>query len=421
MSLRPTFGRARFLKNRIPQHGRRASGSAAVRFLMELQMARSDYQPNAPLSPNAAHHGFDPNEPRVPGGHPDGGQWTRTAGAGAPSSPRREVTVDRTGRESWGSYVNTYRPDGTLAEQRVFNRDGSRIVSEFNTPDDPSDWDERHTVTMRDGRKVTFVTAGNVQRIYDGNGRLISASIWTDDGPQPLRPQLAFVPPAVAAGAAIIAGEGLSVGEGTAAAIAAGVALYTWLSTRNGRNGAAVLVFSATENEPGPQKHAKLLRVSWVNKEELDESCKKRKDVQALTDKAAAAARVDRTDWSPSGFGTEVHLRVAREVNGKDDDGNFRSAANPKDPNFRAEVSVLKTRAATSNPPVRYGQKGTVRVDVLENRPDNDTVCVYDIKTGEKTLAFPRMVELGRSVYYYYPRTKQIIVTEIRPNYSASQ
>jgi hypothetical protein len=280
-------------------------------------MPRFDYNPYAPVSPNAAHHGFDPNQPRVPAGYSDGGQWTRTPGAGAPSAPRRQVTVDRTGRESWGSYVNTYRPDGSLAEQRVFNRDGSRIVSEFNTPDDPGDWDERHTVTMRDGRKVTFETAGNVQRIYDGNGRLSSASIWTDDGPQALRPQLAFAPPAVAAGAAIIAGEGLSVGEGAGAAIAAGVALYTWLSTRNGRNGAAVLVFSASETEPGPQEHAKLLRVSWVNKEELDDSCKKREDVQKLTDVAAAAARLDRTDWSPSGFGTEVHVRVAREVSGK--------------------------------------------------------------------------------------------------------
>jgi hypothetical protein len=82
---------------------------------------------------------------------------------------------------------------------------------------------------------------------------------------------------------------------------------------------------------------------------------------------------------------------------------------------------VLKTRAATPNPPARYGQKGTVRVDVLENRPENDTVCVYDIKTGEKTLAFPRMVELGRSVYYYYPQTKRIIVTEIRPHYGTNR
>jgi hypothetical protein len=94
-----------------------------------------------PLS-DAARHGYDPNQPRVPAGHHAGGQWTNKPGSGAPSQ-RREAIFDRSGKESWSSYVNTYRRDGTLAEQRVFNRDGSRIVSEFgdssgrwNGPDD---------------------------------------------------------------------------------------------------------------------------------------------------------------------------------------------------------------------------------------------------------------------------------------------
>jgi hypothetical protein len=109
-------------------------------------------------------HGFDPNQPRVPSGHSDGGRWTDKPGIGAPSSPRRDVTVDRTGKETWNSFANAYRPDGTLSEQRVFNRDGSRIVSEFNEPGGPGDWDERHTVVMADGRKATFEIAGDVER-----------------------------------------------------------------------------------------------------------------------------------------------------------------------------------------------------------------------------------------------------------------
>ena len=132
------------------------------------------------------HHGYDPTQPRVPSGHGDGGQWTKTPGGGAPAIARREALVDHSKQESWGSYVDGYRPDGSLAEQRVFNRDGSRIVSEFKPPDGPGDWDERHTVVLSDGTKFTFENSGDVQRILDGEGRAISATEWTEDGPRPV-------------------------------------------------------------------------------------------------------------------------------------------------------------------------------------------------------------------------------------------
>ena len=150
--------------------------------------------PNSGNSPGP-HHGYDPNQPRVPSGHSDGGQWTKT-GSGTPTIARREAVVDHSKQESWGSYVDGYRADGSLAEQRVFNRDGSRIVSEFKPPDDPGDWDERHTVVLPDGTKFAFENSGNVQRIFDGEGNLVSATEWTDDGPRPLPiGQLAFSGP----------------------------------------------------------------------------------------------------------------------------------------------------------------------------------------------------------------------------------
>jgi hypothetical protein len=59
--------------------------------------------------------------------------------------------------------------------------------------------------------------------------------------------------------------------------------------------------------------------------------------------------------------------------------------------------------------------KKSIRVDVLENR-GNGTVCVYDIKTGRSGLDPARMVEIAKAVFAAYPdTTKQIIVTEIRP------
>jgi hypothetical protein len=170
----------------------------------------------------------------------------RQAGGGAPSSPRRDVTVDRTGKETWSSFANAYRPDGTLAEQRVFNRDGSRIVSEFNEPSSPGDWDERHTVIMADGRKVTFETTGNIQRIYDGDGHLVSASVWTKDGPQPLSDQLAFS--RTDRLRELIKRYGPIVRD---AVVAAAAALYTWLSRRNEPNHTAVLSLPTTEYQLG--------------------------------------------------------------------------------------------------------------------------------------------------------------------------
>jgi hypothetical protein len=129
-------------------------------------MPRSPSEFAAAASP---HHGYDPNQLRVPAGLADGGRWTNGPGGGAPTAPQREVTVDRTGKESWGSFVNTYRPDGSV-EQRVFNRDGSRIVSEFKKPGGPGDWDERHTVVMRDGEAQGFGTEVHKRIAREING-----------------------------------------------------------------------------------------------------------------------------------------------------------------------------------------------------------------------------------------------------------
>jgi hypothetical protein len=122
----------------------------------EVHMSDPHFDATHPGRPFGSHggHGFDPNQPRVPAGHSDGGQWTNKPGGG--SALRREAVVDRSGKETWGSFANAFRADGTPAEQRVFNRDGSRIVSEFNDGS-RGRWDERHTVVTRDHSKVVVI------------------------------------------------------------------------------------------------------------------------------------------------------------------------------------------------------------------------------------------------------------------------
>ncbi len=341
-----------------------------------------------------AHHGFDPNQPRVPVGHHDGGQWTATPGGGQPASPRREAVLDRSGQESWGSYVNTYRPDGTLAEQRVFNRDGSRIVSQFNAPG-AGDWDERHTVVTADRTKVTFENRGDVQVIYDGDGRPISATVWTDNGPEPLATvQQAYLAPLQ---------RPIQRGIEAAAAV-----LFTWLSSRNGPDSTAVLTLPAQEYRIGADRKFNPLAVRQLSADELEKACPLHDKVQEKTNEAANS--VNRASYPTAAtYGTAVHMALQEKI---------KKFGNP---NLRPEVSLLKTLQETGDLPpeeaqeTTYGTKGSIRLDVLENTKHN-MVCVYDIKTGVVGLIPTRIIEIARTVYLRFPRTLGIIVIEMRPH-----
>jgi hypothetical protein len=85
-------------------------------------------------------------------------------------------------------------------------------------------------------------------------------------------------------------------------------------------------------------------------------------------------------------------------------------------PNYRAEVSGLKSKEAD----VRYGTRGSIRIDAFENLPEISTVCVYDLKTGERGLRFPRMTELAQTAQRLFGNTPEhIIVLEVRPGQQA--
>jgi hypothetical protein len=113
---------------------------------------------------------------------------------------------------------------------------------------------------------------------------------------------------------------------------------------------------------------------------------------------------------SASQYGTEVHSRVARGIG-------------THNPNFIAELSIIKMaeegaseeqlKKARSGD-IDYGTKGSIRVDALESK-DEDTVCVYDIKTGNAGLSHARFAEILANVRGIYPNTKRIIITEVRP------
>jgi hypothetical protein len=64
--------------------------AAAAR--LQLAMRRHDL---------ALKAGFDPSQPRVPAGNPDGGQWTRVVGGVSPGSTERPVLPDATPDDLW--------------------------------------------------------------------------------------------------------------------------------------------------------------------------------------------------------------------------------------------------------------------------------------------------------------------------------
>lgn len=130
----------------------------------------------------------------------------------------------------------------------------------------------------------------------------------------------------------------------------------------------------------------------------VNAACPRLGDVQARVDRITKDVQRDHIGLSSTQFGTEVHTRLKNEIN------------NLHEPDFRSEVSFLKSRATD-----RYGQMGSVRVDVLE-QVNSRTVCVYDIKTGASGLTLPRMVEIAGRVYATFGRVAaRIIVTEVRP------
>lgn len=217
---------------------------------------------------------------------------------------------------------------------------------------------------------------------------------WTAAGPdRQAIVQPAFVAPAV---------------ELVIATVELGLTLFAWLSGQNSSDRKAAIAFSARQYAPGAEPSLALDFVGMLSRDEVDAACPRLGEVQWRTDEAAYDAR-QRTpiDASAAVYGTAVHTALKRQISNLDD------------PDFLAEVSLLKTLEETGEEPStshrqsEYGVPGSVRIDVLEN-VGNGTVCVYDIKTGARKLSAPRSVEIAAVVFRRY-RAINIIVTEIRP------
>jgi hypothetical protein len=193
--------------------------------------------------------------------------------------------------------------------------------------------------------------------------------------------------------------------------IVALLSLFAALSARNTPEQRAIFEFNAKEFLRDPHGELDRANVNVLNRDEVENVCRKLEDVQRRTDRAADAVKMNikRTGLALSGsqLGTAVHAHLKTQIDALGD------------PNYRAEVSYWKEdEARYGRDEARYGRKDSIRIDVLENA-GRRLVCVYDIKTGQSRrsgLSQRRMTEIAQNVLKAYPHVQRIVITEVRPS-----
>ncbi|MBL8568732.1 MAG: hypothetical protein JNK84_06565 [Phreatobacter sp.] len=340
---------------------------------------------------------YDPDQPRVPAGSADGGQWTSAGGGGGlgldPEGGAGDTEFGAggnapTGSDDGGDWKTIARgvgPDGTRTETNIRD-DGTTIRSEY-AASRAAGFDERHTVMTPDGSLRSFETEGLRQTVRDELGEVLSRSEFRPDGAV-LEP--AFLPLVVPAAPTVVSTTGQL-----------GLILLGGLSTRNGPDGQAVAAFNAREFSAGTPD-AELTYVGRLSQAEVQRACPGLGNVQDITN--ASAALISREGVSPSMYGTLVHTEIRDRIQRSEGTQPFRPGY------FHAEHSFLKEKEA-----VRYGERGSVRVDVFEKPEGTATVCVYDVKTGRAGFPRGRMEEIPTHVRAYYGSPLRVILTEIRP------
>lgn len=348
---------------------------------------------------------YSPTQPRILIGRPGAGRWTDGSSSSGQSAGGASGGVVAIGEDGDVPFqVVDMEVDGIPFLQVVGNPiDGTAILSETASKGDEG---ERHSVLLPDGNLRTFFNSGNIQKVVDGAGQLISETAWTSGGPQTLAavPRTLLQLPLAGAAAAQIARVAVQK------TIEAGLALYTWLSSRDRSDKVAVYAFRAREFQFESGLQPVLSSVRTLSREEAANFCKFLSKVQEFTDDGVKKAIAD---GIPRGavFGTKVHKFIADKINGMGE------------PDFVAEISVLKSLEAGASLPdladiknKNYGKLNTVRIDGFEYLADLKTVCIYDPKTEKARLTFSRMKELATTAKLNFPKAIWFVVMETKPS-----
>lgn len=319
--------------------------------------------------------GFNPNQPRVPGGNADGGQWSD-------------------GGSEDGSQLDSGAPgritkDPLAAPPRGRNAAAARIATRVGPRHSPDRPHVRYTVALPGQQRFAFQTDGKIQTVFDGSSRPIGRTIWTPDGPAPL-PTVQRVSAIGTRDTANLQTSLKTVQE----TFEAGRQLYNYLSATASEGLRACLAFTAKEFRPGGEIVPHLTYVGTLTRAETATVCTKLDLVQRLSNEAFAEAKRAGPYPSAAVFGTAVHTRLRPKI------------ITYGGPTLKAEFSLLKK---VEEEPWDFS---AIRVDVIENR-DEGPICVYDLKTGKRGLSGPRTAEFTIRLLMH---GRPIIVIEVRPN-----
>ena len=111
------------------------------------------------------------------------------------------------------------------------------------------------------------------------------------------------------------------------------------------------------------------MAVGTLTQERVNEFCPKTAEFEDMLAQMANATPTD--GRSAQQWGTAVHTTMQREVERRYD---------PSENVVRAEFSLMDGREE------RRGLAGTSRLDILHRVEGTDTICAYDIKTGQAQI-----------------------------------
>jgi hypothetical protein len=328
-----------------------------------------------------------------------------------PLDHHQQVSTDPT--TQWASIETLTRSDGSLAQSLVVMGDGTTIQSRFQATSVVRE------VTLADGQVVRVDTESGLQSIYLGDDSVPQfQSRWTPDGPKVVRARrhVAFLltgdpfnDTPIRQPEQMLTGPGGGGGDIGLRAIA--LALASIFRTQNaapasqglGERDEPVLVVKSWTADP--QGRPVPILVGSLTEEQQRNACRFLPDVQNWTDDAAALLAAQKPIVPARTWGSLVHGAIKRTIDA------LKASIPFVYDNLRAEISF----APDGPGEVSYGQKGSTRLDVVEDRrKDMGAVCNYDVKTGRDGLTLNRLREIAERLAGNYPGAV-IYIIEVRP------
>ena len=301
--------------------------------------------------------GYDPNQPRVPAGHDDGGQWTRGGGGSAPLTRFAELQSKRVADESAGLGARAKTSPTQLAYL-----DESPATSPATTNSAPGTPASRTPATPAAQPQAPKPKIGG--NVWGTTLQLFNEFLRN----RPEKP----------------------------------VALEFNIRAQE---------YTRDANDEG---ELNVQSPRLLTPEEVNKFCPSLWVVQHLTNEAVKHVSSKRPDLSRGQFGSAVHHWIKSEADTKgysDDDFRFEiSYLKMPDPTRHDPLA-----------PARWGERDTKRLDVLEHIREKETVCIYDVKTGARGFQPGDMDEIAQLARRYYKNAKRFVLIEVRPSDNEAQ